>query len=181
MTQPCPRPSLGLGLNMLDLELMHNYTTSTYATLSLDTYLRSVWRDPTVQIGLECDYVMKSILAVSALHLARHQPAQKDYYIDTALAYHQIASRKAFELLSDEDITFKNARNLFLFSSLTVFFGRSLPCQTLAAACDHPFLTQHSPRRASRTADWCTSSGGDQLPQLGIFAPRLQIPSPPRK
>jgi hypothetical protein len=108
-------------LNMLDLQLMHHFTTSTYATLFCHPPMRHFWRGEAIQMGLRCDYVMRAILAVSALHLAHHSPERRELYTSTALNYHRIASRQAMSLLSD--MKEENASNLFVFSVLTIFFG----------------------------------------------------------
>lgn len=66
---------------------------------------------------------MRTILALSALHLAHNRPAQREFYQAQALSHHQLASRKAMGLLSNA--TADNSENLFLFSILTMFFGKS--------------------------------------------------------
>ncbi|KAF2182926.1 hypothetical protein K469DRAFT_751817 [Zopfia rhizophila CBS 207.26] len=112
-------------LNMFDLELMHHYTTSAYATLSCEPVLRNLWRGPVVELAFTCDYVMRTILAVSALHLAHHRPEKKDFYVSIALTYHQIASRQALGLLSD--VAKEDVVKLFMFSSLTIFVALGGP------------------------------------------------------
>ncbi|KAL1901312.1 hypothetical protein Cpir12675_000545 [Ceratocystis pirilliformis] len=87
-------------LNLVDLELLHNFTTSTYATLSSDPSVRNVWRITVARFGVQCEYVMRSILAVSALHIAHHKPQKRDFYFSRALAYHQLASRAATPLMT---------------------------------------------------------------------------------
>ncbi|KAJ9152144.1 C6 zinc finger domain-containing protein [Pleurostoma richardsiae] len=113
---------------MLDLELLHNYSTSTYATFTWNPTLRTLYKNSMVQLGLRCDYIMRSILAISALHLARHRPDRKDFYTSHAVMYHQQASRKAMSEMTDsvED----NVENLFAFSILTIFFALGSPRQT---------------------------------------------------
>ena len=64
---------------------------------------------------------MRTILALSALHLAYNRPAQKEHYQAQALAHHKLASREATSLLPHA--TASNAENLLLFSILTMFFG----------------------------------------------------------
>lgn len=110
-----------LALNMLDLQLMHHFATSTYATLFVHPPMRHFWRDQAVRIGLRCDYVMRAILAVSALHLAHHSPERRELYTSTALTYHRVASKGAMSLMTD--VKEEDAGNLFVFSVLTIFFG----------------------------------------------------------
>ncbi|KAH8882199.1 C6 zinc finger protein [Thozetella sp. PMI_491] len=121
------RRAQGLGLNMQDLELMHNFTTSTYATFSWDPTLRYVWRDAAVTIGLDCEYIMRTVLAISALHMASRNRDRRDYFVETALAHHRIASRQVMEIMSQSEVGTDNVRNLFLFSTLTIYFALGAP------------------------------------------------------
>ncbi|KAJ4285983.1 hypothetical protein N0V88_008170 [Collariella sp. IMI 366227] len=80
--QPGPAmiPPEGGNLPLLELELLHNFTTKTYKTLTTDPSVWEFWRDDVVQLGLSCDYIMRAVLAVSALHLAYHRPERRDFY-----------------------------------------------------------------------------------------------------
>jgi len=106
---------------MLNLELMHHYTSHAYATFTCDPALQLVWRDAVVQTALGCDFLVRSLLAVSAVHLAKVRPEKKDVYLSTAFEYHAAASHAAAALMSD--LQDGDTMNLFLFSSLTIFFG----------------------------------------------------------
>ncbi|PGH00593.1 hypothetical protein GX51_05692 [Blastomyces parvus] len=110
---------------MLDLQLMHHFSTSTYATLSCHPPIRNFWKGPVVQMACGCDYVMRTVLAVSALHLAHHSRDRKEIYTSTALTYHRIAAREAMNLMSN--IKKEDANNLFVFSVLTIFFALGGP------------------------------------------------------
>ncbi|OJD10806.1 hypothetical protein AJ78_08280 [Emergomyces pasteurianus Ep9510] len=112
-------------LNMLDLQLMHNFSTSTYATLSCHPSIRNFWKGPVVQMACRCDYVMRTVLAISALHLANYSHDRKEIYTSTALTYHRIAAREAMNLMSN--IKKEDANNLFVFSVLTIFFALGGP------------------------------------------------------
>ncbi|EFQ35800.1 hypothetical protein CGRA01v4_04030 [Colletotrichum graminicola] len=108
-------------INFTDLELMHNFTTSVYSTLSTDVIVRQMWKVSVVRMALECEYVMRTLLSISALHLAHQQPERKEALVTKALLYHRSASREAMGLMSGLDE--RNAENLFLFSILTIFFA----------------------------------------------------------
>ncbi|TDZ71780.1 putative transcriptional regulatory protein [Colletotrichum trifolii] len=114
-----------LSLNLTDLELMHNFTTFAYTTLSSDPVVRQMWKVPVVRLALECDYVMRALLAVSALHLAHNRPERRDFFISRALTYHQMASRTAMGLMGSLDG--ENCEKLYLFSVLTIFFALACP------------------------------------------------------
>ncbi|KXH35844.1 hypothetical protein CSIM01_00558 [Colletotrichum simmondsii] len=114
-----------LSLNLIDLELMHNFTTFAFNTLSTDPVVRQMWKVPVVRLALECDYVMRAMLSVSALHLAHHRPERRDFFISRALTYHQMASRTAMGLMGALDG--ENCEKLYLFSVLTIFFALACP------------------------------------------------------
>ncbi|KAI0975222.1 hypothetical protein F4678DRAFT_419660 [Xylaria arbuscula] len=122
---PCSLSTNFLDLNMDELELLHNYATSTYATLSESPVVRDFYRINVVQIGLECDYVMRSLLAVSSLQLAYYRPHMREHYRSTAVYHHEIASRIAGNLIPDLNASI--VENLFLFSALTVFYAFGSP------------------------------------------------------
>ncbi|OJD20657.1 hypothetical protein ACJ73_08009 [Blastomyces percursus] len=106
---------------MLDLQLMHHFSTSTYATLSCHSQIRNFWKGPVVQMACRCDYLMRTVLAVAALHLAHQSRDRKEICTSTALTYHRIAAREASDIKKDD------ANNLFVFSVLTIFFALGGP------------------------------------------------------
>ncbi|KAI6758550.1 hypothetical protein HG530_010790 [Fusarium avenaceum] len=113
------------GINLVDLELFHTYSTSTYATLFTCSALRDFWRINVPRLAIQDDYLMGEILALAALHLAHHRPDQRQQYLSVALTHHQAASQKAMELL--KNINPENAEALFLFSSLTTVVTLATP------------------------------------------------------
>ncbi|KAH6652948.1 hypothetical protein BKA67DRAFT_568053 [Truncatella angustata] len=126
LTTHTPRPSPSLsngfgGLNMADLELLHNYSTTTCISFSESDIMREYYRINVVQMAFRNEYIMRTLLAISALHIAHHRKQSFDYYVSLAMAHHQAASRTAMELMTN--ITSENAPMLFLFSNLTMFFG----------------------------------------------------------
>ncbi|KAK2055102.1 hypothetical protein LY76DRAFT_521152 [Colletotrichum caudatum] len=108
-------------INFTDLELIHNFATSVCSTLSTDALVRQMWKVSVVRMALGCEYVMRALLSISALHLAHQQPERKEALVTKALLYHRSASREAMGLMSGLDG--RNAENLFLFSLLTIFFA----------------------------------------------------------
>ncbi|KAL2151751.1 hypothetical protein VTH82DRAFT_6849 [Thermothelomyces myriococcoides] len=120
--------SEGSPLPLLELELLHNFTTKTYATLTADSCLWEFWRDDVVQLGLREDYIMRAVLAVSALHLAYHRPDRRDFYVEEGILLHQKASRSAMRVMAAADKIDKDqAATLFVFSMLTMFFALASP------------------------------------------------------
>jgi hypothetical protein len=74
-----------------------------------------------VQVGLECDYIMRGILALSGLRLAHHRPPLRDRYLAATISHHQAAPQAFIPLVLDA--TPENAQLLFLFSVLTTYYG----------------------------------------------------------
>lgn len=117
-------------LALLQLELLHNFTTKTFATLTADPVLWEFWRDDMVQLGLSCDYIMRAVLAISALHLAYHRPDRRDFYTAQGILLHQKASRSAMRFMaadSSAPMDKDRAASLFLFATLTIFFALASP------------------------------------------------------
>lgn len=114
-------PGPAMGLNVVDLELIHVYSTSTYATLSQSPTVRGFWRHTVPRLGLEHGYVIREILAIAALHLSHHRPDQREHYMSIALMHHREATQEAMALL--KELAGNNTTGLFVFSVLTVLIG----------------------------------------------------------
>ncbi|OLN97584.1 hypothetical protein CCHL11_01003 [Colletotrichum chlorophyti] len=106
-------------LNFLDLELLHHYCNFTARTLSDNPLMRDFWRLNVVKLGVECDYVMRSILSLAALHLAHLCPERKDSLLEKSMVHQQMSSRAAVGLM--EHVQDKNKAQLFIFSVLTIY------------------------------------------------------------
>ncbi|GAB1317818.1 hypothetical protein MFIFM68171_08028 [Madurella fahalii] len=117
--------------HLLDLELMHYYSTVVYADFTCNASLHPIWQHLVVRLALRSDYLLKTLLAVSALHRARRaDPESRESYLSTAYSYHQTALQSAMSLMSNSTTLHDDeAVNLFLFSSLTIYFvlGSPLP------------------------------------------------------
>ncbi|KAK7742416.1 hypothetical protein SLS62_010724 [Diatrype stigma] len=101
----------------LDLELLHHYTISTCLTFSSHQMTRDFWRVNLPQMGFTHPYILRGILSLSALHLARSRASQRDMLIEQAIIHHNAASAMALPLISsiNPDITMP----LTYFSILT--------------------------------------------------------------
>ncbi|KAF2144890.1 uncharacterized protein K452DRAFT_356248 [Aplosporella prunicola CBS 121167] len=122
---PLEEDELEFSLNMTDLQLLHNYTTSTCMTISTEPDLQNFYRVEAPRIAFANDFVMRTILAVSALHLARFNPTKRDYYISLAMGQHKIALRGPTAILPN--ITKDNCLPIFVFSALTIVFALATP------------------------------------------------------
>ncbi|KAK4185232.1 putative transcription factor [Podospora australis] len=131
-TTPTPASPGEDPLPLLELELLHNFTLNTYATLAGDPTVLSFWQGPVVQLGLKCDYIMRTVLAISALHLAYSADSEerRDSYTAQGILLHQKASRSAVKFmnsLSSTEMDKDATASLFLFSLLTIYFALASP------------------------------------------------------
>ncbi|KAF9873159.1 ankyrin and het domain-containing protein [Colletotrichum karsti] len=106
-------------LNFLDLELLHHYCNFTAYTLSENSLMREFWRMNVIKLGVECDYVMRSVLSLAALHLGHLCPERKDYLLQKSMAHHEMSSRTAVGLM--QEVHESNKAQLFIFSVLTIY------------------------------------------------------------
>jgi hypothetical protein len=113
---------------MLDLELLHNFCTSTCFTLYEDARLKDMWKITVPQLGFQYDFVMRGILAISALHIARFVPDKSDYYMTQAMMHYQSGLQTASALLSKIDET--NCEAIWIFSNFPLFFTLANAHQT---------------------------------------------------
>ena len=60
--------------------------------------IRDFYRLSAVQLGLQCGYIMRALLSVSALHLAYHRPDKRSHYHSLAMMHHQVAGRDASKI-----------------------------------------------------------------------------------
>ena len=114
---------------------MHNFTCATYSTLAADPLVRGVWKTSLVRRAGGCDYLMRAVLAVSAMHLAhqqqQNQPGgkaaeERSRYLSYGYRQHRVASKRAVAVMMGADkLGPEEAESLWLFSVLTMYFGES--------------------------------------------------------
>ena len=89
---------------MGNLELFHHFTTSTYATLTTDEHTREIWRLVVPRVAFSYEFVMRALLAMSALHLRFLKSRDMSY--DLAATQHHLESLKllrvAFPVLNQQ-------------------------------------------------------------------------------
>jgi hypothetical protein len=107
-------------LNMLDLELMHQFSTSTAPGLHNDSTVKKLWSITVPILGFSYDFVMHGILALAGLHLASLRPERRDFYLSQAVAHHQEGLKKATPALSH--VSEENVAAIYTFSGLTLIY-----------------------------------------------------------
>ena len=112
-------------LNILDLELLHNFCTSTCYTLHSDPTLKTLWAINVPKLGFKYDFVMHGILSLSALHLAYTRPERREWYISQATLQNQASLGLVTSILPN--ITDENCSAVYLFSTLTFILKLASP------------------------------------------------------
>jgi len=85
-------PSAAPGLDLARLELLHQYSTCTYASFTSHAEWQLAWRDTVPKLGFQYPFVMHATLAVSALHLSVLNHARSEHYLLLAARYYHDAS-----------------------------------------------------------------------------------------
>ncbi|KAJ5558050.1 hypothetical protein N7535_009540 [Penicillium sp. DV-2018c] len=114
-------------LNLHDLELMMQWCTVTFHTLSRSEHTDPIWRDLVPKEALSHSFLMHGILALSALHLARTgpEPSQHASYLNRAVAHQNQALALFREMLGD--VKESNAKAMFAFAGIVVIYTFAFP------------------------------------------------------
>jgi hypothetical protein len=102
---------------------MHHFSTSTYRTLSKRVDIQNLWQVTVPQEGFSNEFLQRSILSISALHLAYLYPEKRGLYL-TLSAFHQDMGLKEFRKCLDP---IANNKATFSFASLLVVYVSALP------------------------------------------------------
>ncbi|KAL2007562.1 hypothetical protein VTN00DRAFT_9000 [Thermoascus crustaceus] len=115
------------GLNVSDLELLHHYTTATYKTLpsGAPSDQHELWQIQVVQLGFQHEFLLRGILAVSALHLLCLYPNRQHSLALRASAHQSIALAAFQEALNRVDTS--NCIAIFAFSCIIVVLAFATP------------------------------------------------------
>lgn len=108
-----------------ELELMHHFSTVTYATLATRNDLRQMWQIQVPRLALKQKYLIHGLFSVAALHMAHSHLDNQSSYIDRAIRHHDISIR-GFSLELQGNITKENIASLFSCAAMTAMFAFSL-------------------------------------------------------
>ncbi|PYI00242.1 hypothetical protein BO78DRAFT_274721, partial [Aspergillus sclerotiicarbonarius CBS 121057] len=112
-------------LNSKDLELMVQWCTHTYCTLSRNYSIEWTWKSVVPKLAVHNASLMHGILALSALHLSfLNTSPQRKEYLDTAQSHHlkAIAAVRNINALSQA-----NASAAYALSNIIIIFTFALP------------------------------------------------------
>ena len=108
-------------LNLRDLILLQNWTTEAYLGFGDRPGDERIWQVDIVQLAYDSPFLMRGILAVSALHLAKFHPERESEYVGEAVN-HQIVALPAYRHALKE-ITEQNCHALLAFAGLITVYA----------------------------------------------------------
>ncbi|KAL1964508.1 hypothetical protein VTN77DRAFT_6934 [Rasamsonia byssochlamydoides] len=112
------------GVSFADLQLFHNFITSTYSTLGDEAHGYSVWQNHVPQWSIVFPPILHLILALSALHLSHERPELRGQYVMQADDHFTFGVRSVTTVLSQLDA--ENCQFVYISAVLIcfVYFGR---------------------------------------------------------
>jgi hypothetical protein len=114
-SSPQPR---SLELDTLGFKLIHNFTTSTFRTLADHEELQSLWQNQIPELAFTHTFLLRMILAVSALHL--HHKTLDTQYLPYAHQQYEESLRVSAQVLVQ--ISSTNCDALYACSALGFIF-----------------------------------------------------------
>ncbi|KAI1342464.1 hypothetical protein F5Y15DRAFT_305065 [Xylariaceae sp. FL0016] len=121
-----PEPQLVLSTNsksnrMMELKLLHHYTTITCETLAISSPVsKRIWRDTVPNLAFSgASFLADALLAVSALHLRSHAP--QDQELIRASHGYMASTLSKYSASLSKGINESNAEALFLTAALIAF------------------------------------------------------------
>ncbi|KAL5316939.1 hypothetical protein ACEPPN_015991 [Leptodophora sp. 'Broadleaf-Isolate-01'] len=125
---------------LLDLQLLHHFTTSTSDTLADRKEVNELFRTVVIEEAFKYDFLIHIILSVSGLHMARcsNDPQTTRMYSERAIAHYN-TTIQSFRKILVEDITSVNCHAVFACSGLI-----------FVASCGQPRLELE----CSRVQEW---------------------------
>ncbi|KAF7911214.1 uncharacterized protein EAF01_002722 [Botrytis porri] len=104
-------------LNLVDLEVFNNFCVSTSNSLNSNPVVRKIYQTTIVQIAFQHEFVMRALLALSALHMARNRPDRSQQLHEYSKQQHEAALRQGTAFIPH--ITTETCAALHVFSIFT--------------------------------------------------------------
>ncbi|PYH99912.1 Zn(II)2Cys6 transcription factor [Aspergillus ellipticus CBS 707.79] len=136
MDPVAPKTPVG-ELNIQDLELMMQWCTTTYRSVSRNCSVEGIWQGIVPREAMRHPFLMHGILALSALHLAFSSPpgSTRDDYIRTAQTHQSQAVAGLSKATGSLDRS--NCNAAFALSSIMVVFSFALPITATHTTSPH--------------------------------------------
>ena len=112
-------------LSLLDLELMHHYSTVTCFEISKIPAKCSTWQIAVPREALTYHFLMHALLAISAVHLMHLSPSKQHIYEEAATRHRNRALTTAIPFL--DNITPINCHALFALSNIVSVLSLTFP------------------------------------------------------
>ena len=106
---------------MTHLALLHHFTTSLGPSMGRGSFLLKLWTITIPQIALTHEFLMHSLLAVAALHMAHIKADQQESHREQAIAHQSRALKLAHTEMGHPSAA--NADALFAFSIPTMWYS----------------------------------------------------------
>ena len=110
-----------LKMNMAHLKLFHHFITSMGPSVEVGDNIQALWTEIIPQIAFKHDFLMHSLLAVSALHTAHTITEHRDLYSEQAASHQNQASRLAQSEMMNANVS--NSDALFAYSIFTMWYS----------------------------------------------------------
>ncbi|CAJ2512730.1 Uu.00g008490.m01.CDS01 [Anthostomella pinea] len=119
--EPLPLTSTSKNNRMMELKLLHHYTTITCETLAISSPVsEKIWRETVPCLAFSgASFLADALLAVSALHLRSHAPQDQD--LIRASHSYMASTFSEYSASLSKGITESNAEALFLTAALIAF------------------------------------------------------------
>ncbi|KAL3482164.1 hypothetical protein BJX99DRAFT_217445 [Aspergillus californicus] len=105
--------------DLVNVRLMHHFTTSTCQTLTTNRGVQALWRCQVPELGFVHRYLLQMIFAVAALHISRKTPSETQYVL---YAYQQYEASLRNSSLALTQISPDNCHALYAVSALAFIF-----------------------------------------------------------
>ncbi|KAI1658370.1 hypothetical protein F4813DRAFT_356582 [Daldinia decipiens] len=119
--EPLPLTNSNKSNRMMELKLLHHYTTITCQTLAISSPVsEKIWRDTVPNLAFTgAEFLADALLAVSALHLRSRAP--QDQELVRASHSYMASTLSEYSARLGKGITESNAEALFLTAALIAF------------------------------------------------------------
>ncbi len=112
-------------LNLLDLELMHHYSTVTCYSFSVLPFKQNTWQDAVPREAQSYNFLMHAMLAIAAVQLVHARPDGHQLYKEAARRHQNLALRTSIQHL--HNVTQSNCHALFALSSIVAMLALKFP------------------------------------------------------
>jgi len=126
-----------MATRMLEMKLMHQYLTFTYHTLAQDGLSAYHLSMAIPQMATSFPYLLDTLLALSALHLASQENSNRLAWLDTAVRYQSQACAGLGKVLPE--ITLQHYEPAFVSSVFIIIFATGFHSISTESNSGDPF------------------------------------------